>query len=355
VAVADELGKRQGAQFTALFAGSAEGMEKNIVPSRGYEFTGLNVRPLIRKLTLKNFSNGYYVVKSLFEASDIIDDFKPDYVVGTGGFVSFPVIMSASMKGKRTLIHEPNVVPGLANKALSYFSSVVSVGFSESKKYFPSKKVRVTGNPVRETLLTASKQEGCKEFGLNPDKKTVLIMPGSRAAKKINRVMLDAMPVFARDLKDVQFLWMCGDEAYDNILLELKKQNGPAVKLMKFIDRAELAYAAADAAVLRAGASTLSEITAVGMPAILVPYPYATGNHQEKNARLFREKGAAVLINDGELTAKNLVESVRHILEPEKNSGMRKILKASYAGNGAVNIADIIESTGQGDKHGRAH
>ncbi|PKL90886.1 MAG: undecaprenyldiphospho-muramoylpentapeptide beta-N-acetylglucosaminyltransferase [Candidatus Goldiibacteriota bacterium HGW-Goldbacteria-1] len=349
LAVAEDLIKQvQNAEV--LFAGNKSGMEASIIPQRGYDFKGIEARPLIRKFTFKNIVNGVLVIKSLFDALKIVNQFRPDMVVGTGGFASFPFVLSAALTGRKTLIHEPNVYPGLANRMLAAAASAVTVGFMETKKYFPAKKASVTGNPVREGIIKADKAEGYTEFELDPAKKVLLIMPGSRAAKKINRVIEEALPEIEKQLADLQLLWMCGDEDYVRLEETVKKYK-IKIKLLKFINKAELAYAAADAGVLRAGAGTLTEITACGLPSVLVPYPHATGNHQEKNAVSFAQRQAALVIKDSALNVITLMENLKKVLDVKFAASMREKLLSSYAGNGAENITRIILKI-TGELHG---
>jgi UDP-N-acetylglucosamine--N-acetylmuramyl-(pentapeptide) pyrophosphoryl-undecaprenol N-acetylglucosamine transferase len=340
LAVAEDM-KKKAHNAEVLFAGNKNGMEASIIPQRGYGFKGIEARPLIRKFTFKNVINGVFVIKSLFDALKTVNEFRPDIVMGTGGFASFPFVLAAALTGRKTLIHEPNVYPGLANRMLAAAASAVTVGFMETKKYFPAKKTSVTGNPVREGIISAEKTEGCREFELDPLKKTLLVMPGSRAAKKINRVVEEALPEIERQLPDLQLLWMCGDDDYPGLEKAVKKSK-IKIKLLKFINKAELAYAAADAGVLRAGAGTLTEITACGLPSVLVPYPHATGNHQEKNAVSFAQRQAALVIKDSALNVITLMENLKRALDVNTGKAMKEKLLSSYPGNGAENITRII-------------
>ncbi|MBN2753513.1 MAG: undecaprenyldiphospho-muramoylpentapeptide beta-N-acetylglucosaminyltransferase [Candidatus Goldbacteria bacterium] len=345
LAVAEDM-KKKVKNAEVLFAGNKSGMEASIIPRRDYDFKGIETRPLIRKFTFKNVINGAFVIKSLFDALKIVNEFRPDIVMGTGGFASFPFVLAAALTGRKTLIHEPNVYPGLANRMLAAAVSAVTVGFMETKKYFPAKKTSVTGNPVREGIINADKKEGYLEFDLDLAKKVLLIMPGSRAAKKINRVIEEALPEIEKQLPDLQLLWMCGDDDY--VRLEETAGNSKIkIKLLKFINEAQLAYAAADAGVLRAGAGTLTEITACGLPSVLVPYPHAAGNHQEKNAVSFAQRQAALVIKDSALNVITLMENLKKVLDVNTGKVMREKLLSSYAGNGAENITRIIfEKTG---------
>ncbi|MCE5301359.1 MAG: undecaprenyldiphospho-muramoylpentapeptide beta-N-acetylglucosaminyltransferase [Spirochaetia bacterium] len=346
IAMAEEL-LRRDKNAQVLFTGSKNGMEKDIVEKRGFKFEGVDARPLDRGKWLKNFVNLFFVIKSLFESAVIVARFRPEAAVGTGGFAAFPAILTAALMGRRTLIHEPNMVPGLANRMLAPFVSVVTAGFPETMKYFPARKIRLTGNPVRTALLHRERSKGLKEFGLKPGKKTVLIMPGSRAARSINAAMAEALKFHKAEMGKMQFIWMSGGRDYV-MCSRAAKASGLKIKVAAYVDNAALAYAAADAAVLRAGASTLSEICAVQMPAVLVPYPYATADHQMKNARVLEEAGAVLVIKDSELTAANLIGALKKVLDVKKAKSMRRALKSVYTGGSAAKIVKILTGENEG-------
>ena len=342
LAVAEAFVKKYGRKIKILFAGSDYGMEKGIIKSRGFDYAAITARPFIRKFTLKNLENLFLNMKAVDRATKIINRFRPDLVYGTGGFVSFPVMLAASRMGIRTAVHEPNMVPGLANKWLSGKVDRITVGFDETKKYFPGQKVRVTGNPVRETLFDIKKTKAAKKMKLKAGQKTVLVMPGSRAAKKINEVLLKALPLLEKEFKALQLLWMCGAEDYSRLNKEIKNISGIKIKLFKFIENAGEAYAVSDAAILRAGASTLSEIAAVKMPSLLVPYPYAAAHHQEKNAAVFKKRKLAIVIKDRDLTPGKLVETLKELLEKNRNRAMRNRLGKIYKSNSAGKIVEVL-------------
>jgi UDP-N-acetylglucosamine--N-acetylmuramyl-(pentapeptide) pyrophosphoryl-undecaprenol N-acetylglucosamine transferase len=341
IAIAEALIKRDK-KTEILFVGGINGMEKEIIVKKGFKFAGVNARPLIRRATFKNVINAFYIMKSFFESAAIISEFKPDVTVGTGGFASYPPVFVASLMGRKTLIHEPNVVPGAANKMLSFFVSVITAGFEETAAFFKGRPITVTGNPMRESLLRNRKKEGLKKFGLSEKNKTVLIMPGSRAAKSINRIFMDALPRAAKELKGTQFIWMTGHDDYDEAAAKASRNRKVKCAVVRFIDDAGLAYSAADAGILRAGAGTLTELEAIGLPSLLVPYPFATGNHQEKNAAALKESKAAIVILDRDLTPDNLIEAIRTLLNPEQSAAMKKQLRKRYRGFSADKIAGII-------------
>ena len=252
---------------------------------------------------------------------------KPDCVVGTGGFVSFPVMAAAIFSKARTLIHEPNMVPGLANKVLGPFVGVITTGFTETTRYFNSRKVRVTGNPVRAEIFIKQRKKAAAHFKISALKKTLLVMPGSRAARKINRAMENAVVILNKKMPGLQILWMCGKDDYARVRRVAKKCTKIKIKVFKFIDNAPFAYSAADAGVLRAGAGTLSEIAAAGLPSILVPYPFAAGAHQEINAAAYERRGAVVVVKDGKLGPEILAEKIKETLKAQSRGRMIRALK----------------------------
>ncbi len=312
IAIAEELMLRKKTKL--LFVGSYEGIEKNIIKKLKFDFVSISAKPLIRRITIKNLINLIYIIKAIFESLKIIKKFNPDIVVGTGGFVSFPMLIAAILNKKKTLIHEPNVYPGIANRVLGLFVTRITTGFEETKKYFSDSKTKVTGNPVRLSILGKDKIMSKKYFKLVDKKRTILIMPGSRAAKKINDIVSGSLKRIEKELKNIQIIWMTGKMDYKKIK-EIIKQSKIKIRVFDFIYNPGFAYAASDVAILRAGASTLSEIVALQIPAILVPYPYATDNHQEKNALLFEKNKAAIVIKDIDLNEERLINSLKKIMK----------------------------------------
>jgi UDP-N-acetylglucosamine--N-acetylmuramyl-(pentapeptide) pyrophosphoryl-undecaprenol N-acetylglucosamine transferase len=252
------------------------------------------------------------------------------------------VVLSAAISGKRAVIHEPNMAPGLANIWLSGFASAVTLGFAETKKAFRGNNVFVTGNPHRDMSVLKKKAAAYGKFGLKPGLKTVLIMPGSRAARSINRAFTGVVSDFGGKLKGVQFIWMTGQEYYAAAKEAVKKFDVKAA-VVKFVDDAPLAYSIANAGIMRAGAGTLTEISAVALPCVLVPYPHATANHQVKNAAVFERLGAALVIRDEALTAEALCSAIGSVLDKSKAAKMRLELKKIHSGNSAGEIVKILK------------
>ncbi|HDQ25704.1 MAG TPA: undecaprenyldiphospho-muramoylpentapeptide beta-N-acetylglucosaminyltransferase [bacterium] len=344
IAVADLL--KRGAGVKVLFAGSSGGMEEKIAGRAGYKFKGVDAKPLLRRFSAKNAGNIYSSLKAVAQSAGIIKEFRPCVVMGTGGFASFPVVAAAVLEGKRTVIHEPNMKPGAANRLLAGFVSAITVGFEETAVYFPKSRVCVTGNPVRSSIGAVSRSAAAGRMGVNPLRKTLLVMPGSRAAHSINEVLLAALPYIYAKVKGLQVLWMSGDADYGRVKKGAASYRG--IRVFRFIKRAEDAYAASDAGILRAGAATLSEITAAKLPCVLVPYPHATGNHQEKNAEVFEKREAAVVIKDKDMTKENLAETVTAVLSSARSRKMRAALGKMHKPGSAERIAAII--TGEAAK-----
>ncbi len=341
LAVAEEIKKREKGAGNILFVGSDTGMEKNIIRKNKFRYKEVPARPLARRIAAVNILNFFMVVSAVFKARRIIKEFSPDVVFGTGGFVSFPVVFAAALMKKPTGIYEPNISPGLANRWLAGFVKFIAAGTEETAAFFPRGKARVTGNPVRKSLLKRKKADSIKKFGLSGSKKTLLIMPGSRAAVKINRVVIDSLKRINSEMSKLQILWMCGEKDFYEVSRAVKRAGADA-KAMKFIDDAGAAYAACDAAVLRAGAGTLAEISSLGVPSVLVPYPYATGRHQDKNAAAFAKRGAAIVIRDSRLNSAALLAAVKKVLAPQNRSKLIKNLAKMRKGDGTKNIVDAL-------------
>ncbi|MEI7640049.1 MAG: undecaprenyldiphospho-muramoylpentapeptide beta-N-acetylglucosaminyltransferase [bacterium] len=342
IAVADALKKKYGTRAQLLFVGSDYGMEKSIIEKAGYAFKGVPARPLVRKWTLKNISNLFFTITAVIKAAEIVKKFAPDCVFGTGGFVSFPPLIAAALMGKKTVIHEPNAVPGIANKLLAPFVTAVTVGMKETAAKFQKGKAVVTGNPVRASLLGSTRKKAAAKFGLKTGAKTLLIMPGSRAAKSVNAAVEASLPLFEKNMKGLQLIWMCGSEAFTRAKKIATKFKTLKIKPFEFIHNAADAYAMADAGVLRAGAGTLAEIIELKFAAILVPYPYATAKHQEANAKVLLAHGAAKVIQDSELTGATLYAEVKEIMEKKNNSKIKLALAKMKKGDSVGNIIKVM-------------
>lgn len=330
-----------------LYVGTREGLEADIIPQEGLPFRTIDIRGFIRKLSVSNFVTLIKAVGSLWESRKIIRDFKPDLVIGTGGYVCGPVLLTASLMGIPTMVQEQNVIPGITNRILARFVAKIAVGYADTGKYFHDReKIVFTGNPIRPEVLTATRAEGFAELGLDPAKRTILISGGSRGARSINQAMLEVHRYFVQN-KSVQLLHVTGKNEYNGIVGNLMQMgiditSTGNISIKPYLHNMPKALAIADLAVFRAGAVGLAELTALGIPSVLIPYPYAAENHQELNARVMEQRGAAVVIRDCDLTGKRLLKAVRELIgDSARLAGMAQASKALGRPEAAENIARL--------------
>jgi UDP-N-acetylglucosamine--N-acetylmuramyl-(pentapeptide) pyrophosphoryl-undecaprenol N-acetylglucosamine transferase len=298
IAIANEL-KSRFPDSQILFVGAQDKMEMQKVPQAGYPIKGLWIAGLQRRLTLDNALFPLKLVSSLLKSRQIIKEFKPDVVIGTGGFASGPLLQMANSAGIPTVIQEQNSFPGITNKLLSKKANAICVAYENLERFFPKEKMVLTGNPVRQDLIEidSKRVEGQAHFNLDSNKKTILVLGGSLGARRINQLIEKELNFFATH--DVQLLWQCGKLYFD----EYQKYNSKNVQVMAFIERMDLVYAAADIVISRAGASSVSELCIVGKPIIFIPSPNVAEDHQTKNAQSVADKNGAILIKENELDA----------------------------------------------------
>lgn len=297
IAIANELKSRfPDAEF--LFVGAKDKMEMQKVPQAGYKIRGLWIAGLQRRLTFDNTLFPVKLITSLLKARRIIAEFKPDVVVGTGGFASGPLLQVASFAGIPSVIQEQNSYPGITNKLLSKKADKICVAYEGLERFFPNGKMVLTGNPVRQDLIDidSKRTEALDYFKLDPNKKTLLVLGGSLGARRINQLI--AKEVVGFTAQNVQVIWQCGKLYFDEYESFSEKEN---IQVMAFIDRMDLVYAAADVVISRAGASSVSELCIVGKPTIFIPSPNVAEDHQTKNAQAIVDKGGAILIRESEL------------------------------------------------------
>lgn len=298
------------------FVGAKGKMEMERVPAAGYPIEGLWISGFQRRLTLQNALFPLKLVSSLLKARRILKRFKPHAAVGVGGYASGPTLEMASRMGVPTLIQEQNSYAGVTNRLLANKVSRVCVAYDNMERFFPKEKLVFTGNPIRQNItdITGKRQEALAHFGLSPDKKTVVIVGGSLGARTLNNAMEDNFDRIA-DHQEVQFLWQAGKLYFKEFQ---GKQVGqlPNVKLLQFIDRMDLAYAAADVIISRAGAATISELALVQKPAILVPSPNVAEDHQTKNAQALVDKAAALLLPDAQASADMVIQALQLLQDP---------------------------------------
>lgn len=337
IAIADAIKKiRPETEF--LFVGAEGKMEMERVPKAGYPIEGLNVAGFQRSMSLKNLSFPFKLAGSLWKARRIVARFKPDVVIGTGGYASGPVMRSAQSADIPTLIQEQNSYAGVTNKLLGKRAEKVCVAYDNMDAFFPAENLTFTGNPVRSDILdlTGKREEGLKYYELDPEKKTIVVLGGSLGARTLNQAMAENKKFFEK-YDGIQVMWQCG-KFYELQYAECDTALLPNVRMQAFIDRMDLLYAAADVVISRAGALSISELCLVGKPAILVPSPNVAEDHQTKNALALVEKGAARLVRDAEASEKMLAEALL-ILE---NEALAFSLSESIRSLGRPNAAEAI-------------
>lgn len=296
VSIANELKKRYpSAEF--LFVGAEDRMEMEKVPLAGYKIIGLQISGFQRKLSMKNLSFPFKVIKSLRKAGKIVSEFKPHVVIGTGGFASGPVLRVASSRGIPCVLQEQNSYAGVTNKLLKNKVDKICVAYDGMEKFFPADKIIKTGNPVRGNLaeMNIEKHQSLGFFKLNGRMPTVLILGGSLGARRINQLIEAKLPFFK--MHDIQVIWQCGKLYYE----EYRKHISESVKIEDFVNRMDFAYTAADIIISRAGAGSVSELSIVGKPTIFIPSPNVAEDHQTKNAQALVKKDAAILIKEKDL------------------------------------------------------
>lgn len=344
IAIANEL-RSQYPKAEFLFVGAKDRMEMEKVPKAGYKILGLWISGLQRKLSLKNILFPFKLMSSLHRSYKIIRTFKPDVAIGTGGYASAPLLRAASNKGIPCLIQEQNSHAGITNKWLSKKVQCICVAYEGMNKFFPSKKIIVTGNPVRQDLLDidSKKSEAIAYFNLNPNKKTVLILGGSLGAKRINELIDSSISYFLTF--DLQVIWQSGNyyvEKYQN-------KGNENVQVHAFINRMDLAYAAADFIISRAGALSASELCLVGKPVIFIPSPNVAEDHQTKNALAISDQNAALLLRESELDEKFETEFSKLFNSEEKQKTLSeniiKLGKPNATKDIVAEIKKLIKSS----------
>ena len=299
-----------------LYVGTHRGLESRIVPERGIDFKTIKIQGFKRSLSPQNFKTVWLFLKSVVTARKYIKEFKPDVVVGTGGYVSGAVVFAASQMHIPTVIHEQNSVVGVTNKFLSHFVDKIAISFESARSQFPEKKVVMTGNPRAQQVANIQKTAALQALGLKDDVPTVLIFGGSRGAARINEATAAAIPELNQ--RDYQTLFVTGQVHYDKIMSGLAQTAlAPNVKIEPYIKNMPAILPEIAAILGRAGATSIAEITALGIPSILVPSPYVTNDHQTKNAQSLVDAGAAELVKEADLNATSLLHAVDSLMLDE--------------------------------------
>ncbi len=344
VAIAEEL-KRRDPHLQLVYIGKEKSIEERIASKRLIPFRPIIVEGMPGSNVFKKLRALVRAGVGLIQSVVVLLRFRPQAVIGTGGYASLPPVLAARILRIPTLIHEQNCIPGRANLLCSRYADVLTLNFEKSREYFSREAARVVGNPIRsdflpEALENVDRAESRRELGLHPDKFTVFVLGGSRGAHSLNVAMLDALNYL--DSRIFQLIWMTGKEDYRRVR-DACEQSGVSGAVFQFVDNMVRAYMAADLAVSRAGASTLAELAAVGLPAILIPYPFATDRHQELNARALVEAGAADMILNGELDGKTLAAKIRTLSQDAASlERMRAAGKQFSRPDAAETIVNIL-------------
>lgn len=320
IAIANRI-KKVVPDAEILFIGADDKMEMRRVPDAGYRIEGLHIYGISRDFSLKgilkNIKLPFVLMKAMKKAKRIIKEFKPDVAIGVGGFASGPALRAANALGIPTLIQEQNSYPGVTNKILSKKVCRICVAYDGLEKFFPAEKIVKTGNPVRDEILQIEKKrpEAYQFFGLTPDKKTLLVVGGSLGSKTMNQTM----SAHIDELKqlDVQILWQTGEAYYKQNAMELSMLQSDSIKIVPFIKNMNDAYSIADYIISRAGALAIAELSIIGTPTILVPFPYAAEDHQTKNAMALVEKNAALIVKDSEAQEK-MIDLFKNLYQDEQ-------------------------------------
>ena len=320
IAIANKI-KEKEPNSEIIFVGTGRGLEKDLVPRAGYELKTIDAYGIERKITVQNLKNLYATYKSIGSAQKIIQSFKPDVLIGTGGYICVPTVIAAKKMEIPVVLHESNAFPGVAVKLFKKKADKILVGFEDAKKRLDNREnVVVTGNPIKLKKIDFSiseKNKIIKETGLKSDKPIVLVFGGSQGAQSINQSLLEI--IVNKKNKDYQIMWAAGPEQYKEIKKKLEEvniniENIDNVKIVPYIYNMEEIMNIADLVVCRSGAMTITEISVVGKPAIFIPFPYATENHQEYNAKVLENVGAARIILNKDLNSEILGNTINEIV-----------------------------------------
>lgn len=343
LSIANEI-RRRMPDANILFVGAEGRMEMERVPAAGYEIKGLPVAGFDRRHLLKNVKVVCKLVKSLMLAKKILKDFKPDVAIGVGGYASGPMLKEAQKNGIPTLLQEQNSYAGVTNKLLAAKADCICVAYDGMERFFPKDKIVMTGNPVRRNLLecTATPEVARKEFGLDPEKKTVLVIGGSLGARTVNDSIIAGLGKIAAAADDVQVIWQSGKN-YDARCREaLSQSEATNVLQMAFVNNMDMAYRAADLVVSRAGASSISELQLLGKPSILVPSPNVAEDHQTKNALALANRQAALMVKDADAADKLVDAMLTTVGQPELLASLSANVQKMALRDAAEHIVDHV-------------
>jgi len=343
VAIANKI-KEKYPNSDILFVGAEGKMEMEKVPQAGYKIIGLPIRGIQRKLTLKNLSVPFKLISSLWKARKIIKEFKPNVAIGVGGYASAATLKMAAMAKVPTLVQEQNSFPGITNKWLAKDAKKICVAYDGLDRFFLKSKLVKTGNPVRNEVvqIEGKRDQAFEFFGLDKTKKTVLVIGGSLGAGTINISFKEHITQLIEN--DIQVIWQCGKGYIKNLSIFNNELNSDLVYLSDFIYKMDLAYAAADVIVSRAGAMSISELCLISKPTILVPSPNVSEDHQTKNAMALVHKNAAILIKDNEAKEKLINQVIELVSDNETKNSLSANIKKLGISDAADRILKEIES-----------
>jgi UDP-N-acetylglucosamine--N-acetylmuramyl-(pentapeptide) pyrophosphoryl-undecaprenol N-acetylglucosamine transferase len=323
--------KKHHPELACLFVGTPQGLEADIVKQTDIPFEEIHITGFKRKLSYENVKTIYHFIRGVQKSKQLLRSFKPDIVIGTGGYVCGPVVYAAAKLEIPTLLHEQNIIPGLTNAFLSRYTDGVAVSFDGSANMFKkASSVKITGNPRATEVIEANGLAGKRSLSISLTKRVILVVGGSRGAKAINKAFVDMLPSL-QQLKDCHIVYVTGEVHYQQVMEDIEKCKVSLehVSIKPFIYNMPDVLAATDLIINRAGASFLAEITALGLPSILIPSPYVTNNHQEKNARWLEGRGAAKVILEKDLTGNSLFKEVSLIMKNRNtHEQMKKASKA---------------------------
>lgn len=318
-----------------LYVGTKNGLESELVPKAGFEFKHVTAKYLRRKISIENVKTIFASIKGVMEAMKLINEFKPDIVVGTGGYVCGPVVLAASLKKVPTMIHEQNVFPGITNKMLSKVVDVIGISFAEAEKYFTEesrKKLVMVGNPVRKDILTADRKKSRTKLNLHPDVILIYSFGGSGGQLSLNEAIIDVIKKF-NGQKNIKIIHVTGKKMYESFLDSIKNiKLQDNIEILDYMYDAATALSASDIVIGSAGAITIAEITVTGVPSILIPKTYTAENHQEYNARALEKEGAAKVILEKDLDGDVLIKAIEEIID-NKNVLKTMSLNSKRMGN----------------------
>ncbi len=345
IAIAQYL-KKEIPDVEILFVGAEGKIEMEKVPKAGFNIEGLYIRGFQRKLSIENFKNIFRLFKAISRASKIVKDFQPDIAVGFGGYASGPTLYAAQRRGIPTLLQEQNSFPGITNKFLAKRAMKICVSYFGLDAFFAKDKLVLTGNPVRSDIWenTKSREEACHHFGLDPNKKTVLLFGGSLGARTLNRAVRDSFQKLESN-QEVQMIWQMG-KLYVEEYMKTDAANHDQVHPMTFIDRMDLAYIAADIIICRAGALSISELALVQKPVILIPSPNVAEDHQTKNAMALVDEDAAEMVHDNDAKEMMLDKALTILSSNERQKvlagNIAKFAKPQAAKNITKEIINLV-------------